>query len=237
MEEEQKMQTPEEHRLEEELRQCDPEKVGRADQMENERIVRMADELREGFAFLRKYKLGATFFGSARCSVGDDIYDPAKKLAGKLVKSGFTIITGGGRGVMEAANRGAYEAGGQSVGLNITLPEEQYLNEYTTDSKLFRYFFTRKVMLTFASQVYIYFPGGFGTMDELFEILTLVQTGKIKRVPVILYGKAYWQPMVDLICHHFAERYRTISPDDAGIFKVVDSVDEAYGTVMEQVHC
>lgn len=234
------MQSPEEHRLEEELRVCDPEKVGRMDDgdgVEAARLSRMSDELNQGFTLLKKYKLGATFFGSARCNQGDDIYDAATELARRLSRSGFSIITGGSGGIMQAANRGAHEAGGPSVGLNVVLPKEQQENEYLSDGMTFRYFFTRKVMLTFASQVYVYFPGGFGTFDELFEILTLIQTGKIKRVPVILYGRAYWQPIVDVICHHLAEHYRTISPEDTGIFHVVDSIDEAYEAVMTEVKC
>lgn len=230
-------QTPEEHRLEEELRVCDPKKVGRTEQVDQSRLDRMARELNDGFEFLRAYRLGATFFGSARCGVGDDIYEAATELAHNIAKSGFAIITGGGGGIMEAANKGAYNAGGISVGLNITLPVEQKVNPYTTHSKQFHYFFTRKVMLTFASEVYIYFPGGFGTMDELFEILTLIQTGKIKRIPVILYGKAFWTPLVEFMCKHLAEKYKTINPEDAAIFTVVDSVDEAYHAVIDQVKC
>lgn len=231
------MQTPEEHRLEQELRVCDPEKVGRTDQVDQGRIDRMSQELNDGFRLLRKYPLGATFFGSARCSIGDDIYDDATALAYKLSKSGFSVITGGAGGVMEAANKGAHEAGGVSVGLNIMLPMEQGLNDYLSDSMTFRYFFTRKVMLTFASEVYLYFPGGFGTFDELFEILTLVQTGKIKSIPVILYGKAFWNPILELLRSHLVEKYQTIDPTDVDLMVVVDSVDEAYETVLRLVKC
>lgn len=228
---------PDEHRLEAELRVCDPDKVGRSKEIENARIDRMASELYEGFETLRKYKLAATFFGSSRCSIGDDIYDPAMELAGKLAQSGFAIISGGGGGVMEAANRGAYEAGGQSVGLNIMLPTEQVPNEYTTEAKTFRYFFTRKVMLTFASEVYVYFPGGYGTLDELFEILTLIQTKKIKHVPVILYGKNFWGPITELLKNHLLEKFDTLEKADLDLFVTVDSVDEAYVTILDSVKC
>ncbi len=231
------MQTPEEHRLEQELRVCDPDKVDQTIPLDHERVGRMADELQRGFEVLRKYRLAATFFGSARCSIGDEIYDQATALAFKLSKSGFAVITGGAGGVMEAANKGAHEAGGASVGLNITLPMEQGLNSYLSDSMTFRYFFTRKVMLSFASEVYLYFPGGFGTFDELFEILTLIQTGKIKRIPVLLYGKAFWEPLVELLKTHLAGKYQTIDATDLDLVTVVDSVDEAYEAVLRLVKC
>lgn len=228
---------PDEHRFEAELRVCDPDKVGRTKEIENARIDRMASELYDGFQTLRKYKLAATFFGSSHCSIGDDVYDAAVALSGKLAQSGFAIISGGGGGVMEAANRGAFEVGGQSVGLNIALPNEQTPNEYTTEAKTFNYFFTRKVMLTFASEVYVYFPGGYGTLDELFEILTLIQTKKIKRVPVILYGKNFWDPITNLLKNHLFETYKTVEQSDLDLFVTVDSVDEAYTTILNSVRC
>lgn len=237
MKDEKSMQTPEEHRLEAELRVCDPDKVDHTRPVDKERMERMAQELYEGFETLRKYKLAATFFGSARCTIGDDIYDAATELSGKLAKSGFTIVSGGGGGIMEAANKGAFEAGGKSVGLNISLPMEQTINDYTTESKTFNYFFTRKVMLTFASEVYVYFPGGFGTLDELFEILTLIQTGKIKRIPVILYGKEYWDPITHLFKHHLFDQYQTIDEQDMSLYTVVDSADEAHSIILDQVKC
>ena len=231
------MQTPEEHRMEQELRVCDPARTDRTAPITPQRVQWMADELKEGFDTLHKYRLAATFFGSSRCSIGDDIYNQAMELSAHLSRSGFTIVTGGGGGVMEAANRGAFEAGGQSVGLNIKLPHEQSLNAYTTENKEFNYFFTRKVMLTFASEVYIYFPGGFGTMDELFEILTLIQTRKIKRLPIILYNKEYWEPIVALMEKHFYEKYQSIDKEDLSLFTVVDSVEEAHKTVLDLVKC
>jgi len=236
-EERKMMQTPEEHRLEAELRVCDPFKADQTTPIERPRVEHMAKELFDGFETLKRHKLAATFFGSSRCSIGDEIYKAAETLAGKLSKSGFTVITGGGGGVMEAANKGAFEAGGESIGLNIRLPNEQKPNTFTTESKTFNYFFSRKVMLTFASEVYVYFPGGFGTLDEFFEILTLIQTQKIKKLPIILFGKDYWEPLVTLICTHLAEDYRTISPADTLLFTVVDSVDEAYEEVLKQVKC
>ncbi len=231
------MQTPDERRLEDDFRQCDPDKVNHTDRDDPSRITRISRELEEGFELLKKYKLSATFFGSARCGVGDSIYEDATALAHKLALSNFTVITGGAGGVMQAANKGAFEAKKDSVGLNITLPNEQSTNKYLTDEKTFTYFFTRKVMLTFASEVYIYFPGGFGTFDELFEILTLIQTKKIRRIPVVLYGKEYWDPIVDLLKNHLVAKYKTISPEDLDLFVVVNSVEDAYTKIIDSVEC
>ena len=201
----------------------------------SERVGRIAAEFTQGFEVLQKYDLAATFFGSARCSLGSAMYDDATKLAYRLARSGFTIITGGAAGVMEAANKGAREAGGESVGLNIMLPEEQSGNDYTTERHDFHYFFTRKVMLTFASEVYIYFPGGFGTLDEFFEIATLVQTKKIEPIPIILMGSTYWAPLLEWLKEGLLEKYQTISQADVHIYTLVDTVDEAYNAIIEQV--
>jgi len=210
---------------------CKPEEI------EPWRVFQIMSEFADGFEALQKYGLAATIFGSARCSMGDDIYQSAEDLAGKLAARGFTIISGGSHGIMEAANKGAYEAGGQSVGMNIALPNEQTSNGYLTDSVEFDHFFSRKVMLTFASEVYIYYPGGFGTMDEFFEILTLVQTKKINPIPIVLVGKEYWQPILDLIESHFAGKFKTISKEDMDLYKLFDSVDEAYEYIIENVKC
>lgn len=210
---------------------CKPEKI------EPWRVFQIMSEFADGFEALQKYGLAATIFGSARCSMGDDIYQSAEELAGKLATRGFTIISGGSHGIMEAANKGAYEAGGQSLGMNISLPNEQTSNGYLTDSVEFDHFFSRKVMLTFASEVYIYYPGGFGTMDEFFEILTLVQTKKINPLPIVLIGKEYWQPILDLIETHFAEKFKTISKEDMDLYQLFDSVDEAYEYIIENVKC
>ena len=223
--------------MENELRVCDPERKDFTQDIESWRIFRIMAELVEGFEILRKYRLAATFFGSSRCAIGDDIYTQAKTLASHLVHSGFAIITGGAGGVMEAANQGAFEAGGQSVGLNINLPKEQHINEYLTEAKTFNYFFTRKVMLAFASEVYIFFPGGFGTLDELFEMLTLVQTKKIKKIPIILVGKDYWQPLISLLDKQLCSTYHTIDEEDLELVTLVDSVEEAHKAVLDLVNC
>lgn len=229
--------TPEEHRLEEELRVCDPEKTDHTKDIESWRLFKILAEFVDGFKTLRKYRLAATFFGSARCVLGDDIYEDATALAGKLAKSGFTIVTGGGAGIMEAANKGAHEAGGESVGLKIKLPGEQMGNKYLTEAVEFNYFFTRKVMLTFASEVYIYFPGGFGTLDEFFEIVTLVETKKIKRIPIILYKREYWEPLLAYLEEQLLNKYKTIDKEHLKLYTVVDSVEEAYEAVLKQVKC
>ena len=205
------------------------------DAVESWRVFRIMAEFVEGFELLRKYGLAATVFGSARMRPGDPYYKAAEELSAKLAKKGFAIITGGGGGIMEASNVGAFKVGGKSVGLNIQLPFEQKLNPYTTESLNFHFFFSRKVMLSFASEVYIYFPGGFGTMDEFFEMLTLVQTKKIEQIPIVLYGKDFWAPLIKFFESHLLKKYKTVSPEDLELIKVVDSVDEAYKYIMKAV--
>ncbi len=205
------------------------------DAIQSWRIFRIMSEFVDGFEILRKYSTAATFFGSARLCQGDDMYHAAEELAAKLARSGFAIITGGGPGIMEAANVGSFKVGGKSVGLNIELPTEQKLNPYVTETEKFHFFFSRKVMLSFASEVYVYFPGGFGTLDELFEIITLIQTKKITQIPVVLYDKAFWTPLLNYLKETVLKEYKTISPEDLEIFHLVDSVDEAYKYIMKNV--
>jgi len=191
------------------------------------RISRIINEFVLGFRFLKKQQNTVTFFGSARVKKDQKYYKEATELAFALSKKGFTIVTGGGGGIMEAANKGAFKAGGKSVGINVVLPKEQSVNKYVTDSETFHYFFVRKVMLSFASQAYIFFPGGFGTLDELFETITLIQTNKIKRIPVILMHKEYWRPLLDWIEKDLQKKYKTISERDAKIYYLVDTTEEA----------
>lgn len=207
-----------------------------SDAVQSWRVFRIMSEFVQGFELLRSYGLAATFWGSARTNPDEPYYKEAEELAAKLAKKGYAIISGGGSGIMEASNVGAFKVGGKSVGLNIQLPFEQKLNPYTTESLNFDFFFSRKVMLTFASEVYVYFPGGFGTLDELFEILTLIQTKKIEPIPVILYGKEYWEPLLRFFEQSLLKKYQTISPEDLDLFQVVDSVDEAYKYINKNVN-
>lgn len=205
------------------------------DAVQSWRVFRIMSEFVAGFELLRKYGLAATFFGSARSSAGDPMYKAAENLAAELAKEHFTIITGGGGGIMGAANVGAFKVGGHSVGLNIELPMEQKLNPYTTDSESFHFFFPRKVMLSFASEVYVYFPGGFGTLDEFFELITLIQTKKIEQVPIILYGREYWTPLLEWFDKSLYKKFGTIAKDDMELYHLVDSVDEAKEKIMKLV--
>ena len=205
------------------------------DAVQSWRIFRIMSEFVNGFDILRKYSTAATFFGGARFNPKDPEYKAAEELSMRLAKSGFTTITGGGPGIMEAANVGAFKIGGKSVGLNIELPTEQKLNPYVTESEGFHYFFSRKVMLSFASEVYIYFPGGFGTMDELMELVTLIQTKKISKVPIVLYGKEFWTPILSFFENHMLKKYKTISKEDLDLMHLVDSVEDAYDYVIKQV--
>tara|TARA_B100000508_G_C11441018_1_gene268777 strand:+ start:351 stop:1106 length:756 start_codon:yes stop_codon:yes gene_type:complete len=205
------------------------------DAIQSWRIFRIMSEFVEGFEELRKMGLAATVFGSARTQPTDPYYKYCEELCAKLAKKKFAIISGGGGGIMEAANVGAFKVGGKSVGLNIELPFEQKLNPYTTDSMKFDFFFSRKVMLAFASEVYVYFPGGFGTMDEFFELVTLIQTKKIEAIPVVLYGKEFWTPLLQYFEKVLLKQYKTISKEDLDIFHVVDDVDEAYNYIIKKV--
>lgn len=157
------------------------------------RAARFAQDLVQGLEKVKEYPLGVTIFGSARFPENSKYYDIARNLGAELAKNGHTVITGGGPGVMEAANRGAFESGGRSVGLNIHLSTEQDLNPYVNENMEFNYFFARKVMLTMSAKIYVFFPGGFGTMDEFSEILELKHTGKIPDAPIFLVGKEFWR--------------------------------------------
>ncbi len=210
---------------------CKPHRI------ESWRIFKIMSEFVEGFDVIRRYGLAASFFGSARTSPDDQYYKLAKELATKLSKRGFAIITGGAAGIMQAANQGAYEAGGASVGLNIHLLDEQPDNKYLTDRFDFDHFFVRKVMLTYASEVYIYFPGGFGTLDEFLEIVTLVQTKKVREVPIVLFDREYWTPLLSYIEKTLYEKNHTINQSDLNLYRLVDTVDEAYEYIIEHVEC
>jgi uncharacterized protein (TIGR00730 family) len=205
------------------------------DAVQSWRVFRIMAEFVQGFELLRGTGLAATFWGSARLSPTDRYYKDAEELASKLAKKGFAIVSGGGGGIMEASNVGAFKVGGKSIGLNIHLPFEQKLNPYTTQSLNFDFFFSRKVMLTFASEVYVYFPGGFGTMDEFFEIVTLIQTKKIEQLPIVLYGKDFWDPLLRFFEQDMLKKFGTISAEDLSLFVVADTVDDAYKYIMKHV--
>lgn len=200
---------------------------------ESWRIFKVLSELVQGFEILQRYDKAVTFFGTARCEFKEKVYEEAEELAARLSKKGYAVITGGGPGVMEAANKGAFEAGGDSVGLNIQLPSEQRRNKYVKDGEAFHYFFTRKVMLAFASEVYVFFPGGFGTLDEFFEIITLVQTGKIKRIPIILVGEEYWSPLLQFIRETVYKKNKAIDRKDMNIYHLARDAEEADKLIQE----
>jgi len=214
-----------------------PTLVCKPRQIESWRVFKIMSEFIEGFDIIRRHGLAVTFFGGARAKPGSGLYESAEELAGKLAKKSFAVITGGSSGIMDAANKGAFEAGGVSVGLNINLSEKQSYNEYLTEKFVFDHFFVRKVMLTYASEVYVYFPGGFGTLDEFFEILTLVQTKKIRKVPIVLFGKKYWEPLLAFIDQTIHKEFAAIDENDMELYKVVDSVDEAYDYIVKNVTC
>ncbi|MCF6149775.1 MAG: TIGR00730 family Rossman fold protein [Candidatus Kuenenia sp.] len=192
------------------------------------RLFKIIGEFVNGYEFLKKYELAASIFGTSRLGFHDKVYKDAQKLGYKLAMAGFAVITGGGPGVMEAANKGAFKAGGKSVGINIKLPHEQETNKYVQESIEFNYFFVRKLMLSFASEVYIFFPGGFGTLDELFEMITLVQTKKSKPIPIILVNKEFWKPLLDWIENQIYKENHAICKKDMDIFHLVDTADDAF---------
>jgi uncharacterized protein (TIGR00730 family) len=166
----------------------------------DEHVAMIAAEFREGFELVERIaRPGVTIFGSARVGARDGLYEAAREVGRRFADAGFAVVTGGGPGVMEAANRGAQEAGGLSVGFNIDLPHEQLANPYLDVEHTFAHFYSRKTMLVKASEGFVLFPGGFGTLDELFEALTLIQTGKVLDFPVVLFGNGYWSGLLDWI--------------------------------------
>ncbi len=190
------------------------------------RICIAQEELRQGIETAAKYPKSASFYGSARLAPGSEYYEKARRLAYRAVsEAGYAIISGGGPGIMEGANRGASEAGGVSIGMTIQLPHEQYTNPYVNVAIPFYYFYTRKTSMSFASRCYLAFPGGFGTFDEIFELITLIQTGKIPQIPIILVGSDFWQPFIDLVHQQMLLTFATISPEDMCLISVLDDED------------
>ena len=201
---------------------------------ESWRLFKIMGEFVDGVEALHDIGPAVSIFGTARARPGDKVYETAEAVASRFVKNGFAVITGGGPGVMEAANKGAAEAGGRSVGLNIRLPFEQAPNPYADIKVEFRYFFIRKVMLVKYAMAYIIMPGGFGTLDEMFEAITLIQTKRIKPFPVILVGSDYWGGLVDWIRSRLVAEGR-INSGDLDILQVMDDPDEVVAAVKKLV--
>jgi uncharacterized protein (TIGR00730 family) len=196
------------------------------------RVLRIQSEFVEGFGLLAELPSAVTVFGSARTPRESADYEQARRLGALLASAGYAVITGGGPGAMEATNRGCQEAGGLSVGLGIELPFEQHLNEWVDLGLNFRYFFARKTMFVKYAQAFVILPGGFGTLDELFEALTLVQTGKVTRFPVVLVGTSYWQGLLDWIQKTVVPSGR-ISPGDLDLITLTDDLDQVVAVIDE----
>lgn len=196
------------------------------------RVLRIMSEFVKGFDTLAHIHPAVTVFGSARVPAGSAEYEAATELARRLAQAGFAVITGGGPGIMEAANKGALAGGGQSVGCNIELPHEQGVNPYVHISIDFRYFFVRKTMFVKYAEAFVIFPGGFGTMDELFEALTLVQTGKVKHFPVVLFGTRYWSGLLTWLRETMLSEAK-ISPEDLELLFPTDNPDDAVRFIID----
>lgn len=194
------------------------------------RVFRILSEFVDGWQFLADFRnKNVSFFGSARFTEGERWYEEARKLGKMAAEDGFSVVTGGGPGIMEAGNRGAVEGNGHSIGLNIKLAAEQRINPYVKESTAFHYFFVRKVMLSFAARAYVFFPGGFGTLDEVFEILTLIQTKKISdKIPVVLVGKEFWGPIDNWLKEEIFKKNQAVDEADLSMYKIVDTAEEAF---------
>lgn len=201
---------------------------------ESWRLFKIMGEFVEGVETLHKLGPAVSIFGSARTSPDDSVYKKTEKIASLLAEKGIAVITGGGGGLMEAANKGAAEAGGDSVGINIVLPLEQKPNSYCTINLECNYFFVRKVMFVKYASAYIIMPGGLGTLDEFFEAATLIQTKRLKPLPIILVDSEYWTGLIDWIKETMLKKHK-ISPEDLNIFKVMDDPKEIVKTVMETI--
>lgn len=196
----------------------------------DEKVAFIADEFRRGFEAVERIgRPGVTVFGSARVREGDPVYEGARECGRRLAREGFAVITGGGPGVMEAANRGCREEGGVSVGFNIILPHEQRANPYVDLALDFKHFYARKVMMVKAAEGFVIYPGGFGTMDELFESLTLLQTGTVEHFPVMLVGRTFWEPMVNWVTRALIGPY--VHSEDLDLLAVVDTAADVVAQV------
>jgi len=191
------------------------------------RLDGVIDEFEHVFELLANHEKTVTVFGSARRPQDDQVTTGAYELSALFAKKGYAVVTGGGNGVMEAANRGAYDIGGDSIGFNILLPNEQKLNDYTTESFQFEHFFGRKVAMTLDASGYIFFAGGYGTLDELFEILALQQTMKIPRAPIVLFGSEFWEGIDGVIKKVLRDEFHTIADEDTDLYVITDDYSEA----------
>jgi len=195
--------------------------------IEEVKLEMIHEEFHNGISAARKFNPSVTFYGSTKLSEGHPYYEKVRNLTYRISKElGYAILSGGGPGMMEASNRGAYEAGGKSVGLTIKLPNEQVTNPYVTDEIPFNFFFTRQSSMSYATEVCVFCPGGFGTMNELFEVLTLEQTNKIDKIPVILYGSDFWNPINETIKKVLLEKYGVIKEEDMNLYMIKDNDDE-----------
>ena len=195
------------------------------------RIFKVMAEMVEGYQFLGQFEREVTVLGSARITSNNKYYKIAEALGKHLGNGGFTTITGGGPGIMEAANKGAFEVGGESVGLNIQLPMEQRINPYVQHAVAFYYFFTRKVMLTAPANAFVYFPGGFGTFDEFFEVVDYIELGRMDRSPIVLVGKEFWEPLMKFLRQSSLEQVHAISEADINHCHIVETAEEAFDLV------
>lgn len=194
---------------------------------EEEKLKMIQEEFEKGIAYVKQFDPSVTFYGSARVHEESEDYKKVQNLAYRISKElGYTIMSGGGPGMMEASNRGAHDAGGKSVGLTIKLPNEQYTNPYVTNEIPFNFFFTRQTAMSFSTEVCIFCPGGFGTLNELFEVLTLEQTDKIGRIPLVLFGTEFWNPIEKVIENILVKKYETISATDTKLYIITDDEDE-----------
>jgi hypothetical protein len=199
------------------------------------RVFRIMAEFVDGFELMAQVPPGISVFGSARTQPGQPYYEKAVQAGRRIAEAGFSVITGGGPGIMEGANKGAKEAGGESVGLNILLPFEQVANPYLTKVINFRYFFVRKVMFSKYAVGFIFFPGGFGTLDEFYDTITLIQTGKIHKLPVVLLGSDFWRGQLAWVRKTMLARFGHISPEDADLLHLEDDPGEAVRYICEHL--
>lgn len=199
------------------------------------RVLRIQSEIVDGIEHLIKVRYAAILFGSARLTPDNPYYQAAEQFGKLLSQAGVNVITGGGPGIMEAANKGAHNQGAKSIGLNISLPMEQAANPYQDISLYFRYFFVRKFMFMKHAIAFVIFPGGYGTLDEMFEVLTLIQTGKSEPFPIILYGRDYWAGLIDWLRNTMLES-GCIGESDLDLFKVVDNAEEGAKIIIDYHH-